>query len=153
MSPSAFLHFYVCFQTSLHNYICMPQFSSQTRTSSVSPFFVHAVQDTQAPWDTQILHQSLHVSAQGLDAAQKFRCCEVVSVFGTGRSPFLPTAFLRSCLMLPGKASGYGTGDTSSFSAHRPALPGPALSHTAPPQSLLCLWKAPSFHGKPAQVQ
>lgn len=144
MSPSAFLQFCDYFQTSLNDSICMPQLSSQTRTS-VSPFFVQAAQDTLAPWDSQILHQSLHVSAQGLDAAQKFHCCEVVSVSGTGRSPSLPTAFLRSCLVLPGRATGYGTGDTSSF----PALPDPALSHTAPPQSLLCLWKAPSFPGKP----
>lgn len=124
-------------------------FSSQTRTSSASPFFVQAAQDTVAPWDSQILHQSLHVSAQGLDAAQKFHCRGFVSVLGTGRSPFLPTAFLRSCLMLPGEATGYGTGDTSSFSAHRPVLPAPALSHTALPQPLLCLWKAPAFPGKP----
>lgn len=41
--------------------------------------------------------------------------------------------------MLPGKATGYGTGDMSSFFAHRPALPDPALSHTALPQSLPAL--------------
>lgn len=99
---------------------------------------------------------------QGPDAGQKFHCSEFVSAFGIARSSFAPTTFLRSCLMLPGKATGYGTGDTSSFFTHRPALPDPALSHTALPQPLPALplqgpvlpWKTrPRCSGCPQGVQ
>lgn len=55
--------FYDYFQTSLNNDIGMPQFSSNTSTSPGFSIIFQAVQDTLAPWDSQILHQSLRVSA------------------------------------------------------------------------------------------
>lgn len=123
----------------------MPQFYSQTRTSSVFSIFSKQFRIQWLPGTVRsctrasVFQPRALPAAQGLDAAQKFHCCEFVSVLGTGRSPFLPAAFLRSCLMLPGNATGYGTGDTSSFLTHRPALPDPALPHTALPQSLPAL--------------
>lgn len=161
--------FYDYFQTSLNNSIGMPQFSSQTRTSSLfSPFLskqfrIHWLPGTVRSCTRAPEFQSrAPPAAQGPDAAQKFHCCEFVSVLGTGRSPFLPAAFLRSCLMLPGKATVYDTGDMSSFFTHRPALPDPALPHTALPQSLPALplegpilpWKTrPRCSGCPQGIQ
>ena len=117
---------YDYFQTSLINYICMSHFYSQTRTFFCFPQFLPEFRTHcffLAPWYSQILNQRLRILASrratlhfrpGLHQQpgdwmqdRQFGCPRerAVGLFqcsGIGRSPFPPTTFLRSCLMLLG---------------------------------------------------
>lgn len=126
----------------------MSQFYSQTGTFSVFPIFFSKEFRRHcfflAPWYGQILNQRLRILASR-QATLRFspglhqqpgdwmhdrqsgcprECAKgLFQCSGIGTTPFPPTTFLRFCLMLPGKVSGYHTGATYSFFTDRPDSP------------------------------